>query len=145
MINYLLDIFSDKLGLNTKTDNIDIKSIRGIVKNTTKYCINTFGINNRKRTEFTISICKQKGGEKSYGSYCPYQNKITIHYNNCNKLKDIIQTVIHEYTHYLQPVKSSYNKLLQKYGYDDHPMEIEARDMEKNYYQDCWNKIKNKI
>ena len=57
----------------------------------------------------------------------------------------MVQTVIHEYAHYMQPIKSSYNKLLKEYGYDDHPMEIEAREIEKEYYKDCWNKIKNKI
>jgi hypothetical protein len=28
------------------------------------------------------------------------------------------------------------------YGYDKHPMEIEAREMEQEYYKDCWNYIK---
>ena len=147
MLNHILDILlgSSKLGLNTQVDNMDIKSIRNVIKNTTKYCVDTFGINKRKKTEFTVSICKQRGGEKSYGQYCPYENKITIHYDNCTKLKDLIQTVIHEYTHYMQPVKSSYHKLLKKYGYDNHPMEIEAREMEKQYYNECWNQIKNKL
>ena len=147
MLNHILDILlgSSKLGLNTQVNDMDIKSIRDVIKNTTKYCVDTFGVNNRKKTEFVVSICKQRGGDKSFGMYCPYENKITIHHNNCNTLKDLVQTVIHEYTHYLQPVKSSYDKLLKKHGYNNHPMEIEAREMENQYYKDCWNKIKNKI
>jgi len=147
MLNHILDILlgSNKLGLNTQLDLMDKKTMREVVKLTTKYCVDTFGINNRKKTEFVVSICKQRSGEIAYGQYCPYDNKITIFYDNCPTIKHVVQTVIHEYIHYLQPVKSSYHKLLKKHGYDNHPMEIEARNMENKYYKDCWNKIKNKI
>ena len=147
MLKYILDMMggTDKIGLSTQLDLMDKKTMREVVKLTTKYCVDTFGINNRKKTEFVVSICKQRSGEIAYGQYCPYDNKITIFYDNCPTIKHVVQTVIHEYTHYLQPVKSSYHKLLKKHGYDNHPMEIEARNMENKYYKDCWNKIKNKI
>jgi len=147
MLKYILDMMigGDRLGLSTKLDQMDRKTMREVVKLTTKYCVDTFGINNRKKTEFVVSICKQRSGETAYGQYCPYDNKITIYYDNCPTIKHMVQTVIHEYAHYMQPIKSSYNKLLKEYGYDDHPMEIEAREIEKEYYKDCWNKIKNKI
>jgi len=145
MLNNILDMMIGGVRLNTRVDNMDTKSIRRVVKYTTKYCVDTFGINKRKRTEFVVSIIKQRGGVKSFGMYSADDNKITIHHNNCPTLKDLIQTTIHEYTHYKQPVKSSYEKLLKKYGYNDHPMEIQAREMENKYYKDCWNKIKNQI
>ena len=129
------------LRLNTRVETLDRGTIREVVKYATQYCTDTFGTK-RKKNPFTISIVKQRGGELAYGQYFPYDNKLFIYYENCPTIKLLVQTVIHEYAHYLQPVKTSYNKLLREYGYDDHPMEVEARLMENKYYKDCWNYIK---
>ena len=142
MLNYILDMMlGSGLRLNTRVDNLDRGTVREIVKYATQYCADTFGTR-KKKNPFTVSIVKQRSGERAYGQYCPYDNKLFIYHNNCPTVKLIIQTVIHEYTHYLQPVKSKYHKLMDIYGYDEHPMEIEAREMENEHYKDCWNYIK---
>lgn len=133
------------LGLDTELNRLDPKTRRKIVKHATEYCVDVFGVNNRKKTDFAVSILKQDGGEPAYGQYCPYENRIYLYHNNCHTVKLLVRTLIHEYTHYLQPVKSKYHKLLDKYGYDNHPMEIEAREMEEEYYKDCWNYIKESL
>ena len=54
MLKYILDMMgaTDKIGLSTQLDLMDKKTMREVVKLTTKYCVETFGINNRKKTEF---------------------------------------------------------------------------------------------
>jgi Zn-dependent peptidase ImmA (M78 family) len=142
MLNYIIDMMMGSgLRLNTRVENLDRATLREVVKYATQYCTDTFGTR-KKKVPFSVSIVKQRSGEPAYGQYCPYDNKLFIYHNNCPTVKLVIQTVIHEYTHYLQPVKTKYHKLMDIYGYDDHPMEIEARDMEQEHYKDCWNYIK---
>lgn len=133
------------IGLNTPLSSLDSRTIREIVKLSTAYCTETFGVNRRKRTEFTVSIRKQTGGDPAYGQYCPVENRMTIFYNHCPRVKQLVQTVIHEYTHYLQPITTYYSKLLDKFGYDDHPMESEAREFEMEYYHECWKYVKPRL
>jgi hypothetical protein len=33
--------------------------------------------------------------------------------------------------------------MLDEYGYDDHPMEVEAREFEMEHYHDCWKYVKS--
>ena len=142
MLNYIIDMMMGSgLRLNTRVENLDRATLREVVKYATQYCTDTFGTR-KKKVPFSVSITKQRSGEPAYGQYCPYDNKLFIYHNNCPTVKCLVQTVIHEYTHYLQPVKSKYNKMLDRYGYDNHPMEIEACEMEEIHYKDCWNYIK---
>ena len=129
------------LKLTTRVEDLDRRTIREIVKYAAQYCTDTFGTR-RKEYPFVISIIAQRGGDPYHGEYCPYENRLTVYHNNCPTVKSLVQTVIHEYTHYLQPVKSKYYKMLDKYGYDNHPMEIEACEMEQTHYKDCWKYIK---
>lgn len=142
MLNYILDMMvGSGLKLTTRVEDLDRRTVREIVKYAAQYCVDTFGTR-RKEYPFVISILKQRGGVAYHGEYCPYDNRLTVYHNNCPTVKCLVQTVIHEYTHYLQPVKSKYNKMLDRYGYDNHPMEIEACEMEQIHYKDCWNYIK---
>jgi len=142
MLNYIIDMMMGSgLRLNTRVEDLDRATLREVVKYATQYCTDTFGTR-KKKIPFSVSIVKQRGGEPAYGQYCPYDNKLFVYHNNCPTVKLVIQTVIHEYTHYMQPVKSKYSKLMDIYGYDRHPMEVEAREMEQEYYKDCWNYIK---
>lgn len=84
--------------------------------------------------------------EKStnFGQY--YRQKITIYPYNMRSFKDIITTIIHEYTHFLQMPNKYDMKLYQKHDYSNHPMEIEAAEFEKKYYKKCYYHLrKNKI
>ena len=107
----------------------------------TAWCQENMGVNNRRKNPFKLSIIKQVSGAPCYGMFDEVENKIYIFHNNCPNIKMLIQTVLHEYTHYLQPIRGSYMKLMDGYGYQDHPMEVEAREME-GYYLNVWNKIK---
>ena len=63
--------------------------------------------------------------DKCHGEYCSMMNEISIYYPQMKSRKMVIQTLIHEYIHYLQSptwFKRYYN---MGYHYNDHPYELE--------------------
>ena len=128
--------------LDTKTKKLSKFEIKSIVNHTLNWCSDNMCINNRRKYKFQISVKKQVTGDKRYGEFNCISNKMTIFYDNCDNVKDIVTTVIHEYTHYLQPVRSYYGVLAKLYDYDYHPMEVEARRNEKFYYKKAWRYVK---
>lgn len=130
--------------LSTPTDSLDRAKVRDIVKYATKWCVANFGVNNRRHKPFKVSIRKQVSGSPRYGEFNHIDNTMVLFHNNCITVKLLVQTLLHEYTHYMQPIRGSYFKLLDEYGYVKHPMEIEARESEK-LYSECWKYVKNNI
>lgn len=78
------------------------------------------------------------------GLYQYQDNEITIFVKEHLTVRDLIDTVIHEYTHYKQPM-SKYSKLLKKNGYKNHPLEIEAIHKAKTFRKECWHNIKQSV
>jgi len=76
-------------------------------------------------------------GEHSSSSKAEYgetANKIFIYYPNMVNEEDVLRSLIHEYTHYLQditPLKKRYHAM--HYTYDTDPHEIEAHKAEENW------------
>ena len=83
-------------------------------------------------------------GEHSKSSKAQYEEKtniIWIYYPNMKNEEDVIKSLIHEYTHYMQ-VKDIedgdersdlFTKYKSIYSYDEDPTEIEARKNEKDW------------
>ena len=67
------------------------------------------------------------------GMYDPFEHKIVIYINFCQSVSDLTSTIIHEWTHSCQKVLKDYVKLYKKFGYVNHPMEIEAYESEKKW------------
>ena len=67
-----------------------------------------------------------------YGEYDCINNEIILNPRKHRTLKSWVATVIHEYTHFLQPMDEKYDRYF-KYGrtYDTHPYEITACNREK--------------
>ena len=129
--------------INTNLNTLTHKEIRHIVDKTISFCEVKFGVNKRKGCSKVIVKSQSKNDDfLKYGEYRPDTHTIIVFKNNCKNVSDLITTTLHEYTHTLQPVASKYYKMLKKYGYENHPMEIEAIENEK-YYKEVWKKIKN--
>ena len=129
--------------INTNLKTLTHKEIRHIVDKTMSFCEVKFGINKRKGYSKVIVRAQSKNDDfLKYGEYRPDTHTIIVFKNNCKNVSDLITTTLHEYTHTLQPVASKYYKMLKKYGYQNHPMEIEAVENEK-YCKEVWKKIKN--
>ncbi len=68
-----------------------------------------------------------------HAEYDRLDNSIVVYWPNMKSRKHIIETLVHEYQHYLQSpswMKRYYN---MGYRYDNHPYEIAANDEEKNW------------
>ncbi len=111
---------------------------------TIKWCKENFGINERKRTKLKIEVTNRKRTIKRsmvYGNYCFYRNKMTIHTDACKTIFDLVSTVIHEYTHYLQS-RNVYKYYEKTHCYFKNPCEKEARRNEEKYTKLCIREIK---
>lgn len=109
-----------------------------------KWCRENFGINERKRTKLKFEFTQRRRTIKKvpvYGNYCFYRNKITLHEPTCQNIKDVVSTIIHEYTHYLQS-RNKYREYDKKYYYSTNPYEREARRNEEKYTTMCIKEIR---
>jgi hypothetical protein len=78
--------------------------------------------------------------KKIAGLYISSSNECQIYINNNLTLREITNTVIHEYVHSLQRNKTfdkMYEKHQREIGYEKNPFEVEARDIAKKYEKEC--------
>ena len=98
------------------------------------YCLKTIGLPKRKHVpKFSIVKGRTSG---TYGIYNPENETIYVYYDECKSVGNLINTFIHEFTHHTQNLKN-YDSLLQKVGYRNHPLEVEACRNAKEHKQTC--------
>ena len=131
-----------KVLLKTRTEELTPQLKRQLVMRTILYCENALGI----KKGLKVSIRKQNTGVSvsAYGRYFAANNLLCIYYNNCENVKDIIMTTIHEYTHHCQRL-DDYAVMSKKVGYANNPYEVEAVNNEEQYYKNCWRSIKAEL
>jgi Zn-dependent peptidase ImmA (M78 family) len=113
-------------------------------KMTLNWCKDNLGINDRKRSELELIIHnteRKKGKYVLYGSYCFYKNRMVIYIPNCLSLYDVVGTVIHEYTHYLQS-RTKYEMYEKTHFYSTNPLERQAKRNELKYTKICLKEIR---
>ena len=71
--------------------------------------------------------------DKCHAEYDRIDNSIVIYYPQMKDRKHIIQTLVHEYQHYLQSPSWMKRYYDMGYGYNNHPYEVAAYSEEKNY------------
>lgn len=124
---------------------MDKKTAKIIAKETFEWCLNKFG-NPLKTVKPSIKVSYNKANKRNYGYY--NSRVIYVFPLVCETERLIIRTVIHEYRHFLQMPKisnmSQYSKLSEEYSYDNHPLEIDARQFESEYYPKCRTYLKRK-
>lgn len=130
--------------LLTKTVDMSFSDTTGLAFAVIDWCEKNIGVN-KKRHRPRLTLL---GGiiddmdSKIYGEYYVDDNLISINLERNIYVRCLIKTIIHEYTHYLQPIKTKYWKLAKKHGYYDNPLEVEARFNENNKYRDCFKALK---
>lgn len=127
--------------------NIDIEIKKQYAIEAVKWCRDNLGINKRKKNKLKVSVRVnfKKTDERDFnGSYYSQENRIIIYDLNCHTLEDVVSTVIHEYTHYLQSVKK-YWEYFKTHYYSTHPYERQARRNEEKYTELCLKSIKKLI
>lgn len=72
------------------------------------------------------------------GLYDPEDNLIILRIKGHRTFYNLAKTIVHEYTHYLQPRAGNwYDRHYRKYGYRDHPYEREAYYVADLYGNEC--------
>jgi hypothetical protein len=130
--------------LLTKIVDMSFSDTTGLALRVIDWCEKNIGVN-KKRDRPRLTLL---GGiiddmpNTTYGEYDVENNLISINFERNVYVRCLIKTIIHEYTHYLQPIKSKYWKLVKKHGYHDNPLEVEARFNENTKYKDCFKSLK---
>ena len=131
--------------MTKKTADFDLKKKYAVLA--LKWCKKNLGLSERKKRKLILEISTRKRKmKKSYvfGTYCFYRNKIMIYEPNCSTLYDVVSTIIHEYTHYLQS-RTQYSRYEKTHFYSTNPLEIEAKNNEKKYTKICFKEIRKLI
>ena len=115
-----------------------LNKIKGLVMD---YCVSVLGY---KKSNGISGITLSYRDNDSMGMYDPIEHHIYIYMKELDNIEDLVSTIIHEYTHSVQNVLRSYTKMYKKYGYDNHPMEIEARENEVKYSNLCMEYVKTR-
>jgi hypothetical protein len=114
---------------------------------TLKWCEEYFGLCERKRRKLLFRFSERKRKMQNcnvFGNYCFYRNEIIIYLPNNNTIYDLVATVIHEYTHYLQ-VRRKYREYEITRYYSQNPLERQAKRNEDKYTKICLKDIKKLI
>ena len=119
---------------------------RKITKMALEYCVKTFGLSkfNGSIPNMIVKRNRLKDDKRCRGFYSAAINTIVIFPIAHTSFIDVVNTVIHEYTHYLQDLEM-YNIFYRSYGYDAHPQEIEADTVATEHQWMCKNYIKEKM
>ncbi len=132
-----------KIYLKTPAQPLGRREMGRIVHMTFTWCKKNLGVNQRKAYKPIFNLSSLNEGEQICGDYDDIENEITIYYKNIDNVRELISTVIHEWTHQLQPCRSKYNKW--KGAYKKNPLEVEAYAAEALYTSPCWKAIKEKV
>ena len=117
------------------------KDVVRIGKMAETWCRNHMGENNKKQLKILVTYWK--GWDTDMGQYDPQEHGIFIYYKNIDTVKELLQTIIHEWTHSLQPLTSKW-KEYNETAYSRNPFERAAYSSEKLYSQ-MWADIKHKL
>jgi hypothetical protein len=124
--------------LNTKVQGLGRAPAVSIAQMAMRWCRRELGINKRKKFEPIWSVVK--GDDTDCGAYDADDNEVWIYWDQCEDVRELIQTCIHEWTHQLQPIRTKYYKYPGSYSRN--PYEREARRNEEKYTKQCWTHIK---
>ncbi len=100
------------------------------------WCQNKFG--KSKFDARTPKIRLYKATKDDYGMYTSQTCSISLYNGSIqqadNPLEEFVNTIIHEYFHYLQPIDQCYDALTTYFGgYNNNPLEKQANEAAKQY------------
>jgi len=109
-----------------------------------EYSIKKMGSHNQLPKLKFIKI-KEKD---TLGHYIPSKNEIVVDLDKHDKLLEVLETILHEYKHYVDLYYDKsmidYNKGLEKHGYWNHPNEIASREVSNKLKEKCFEFIVQK-
>lgn len=124
----------------------DLKiSKKKLVENVLQWCETNHSIPKyRGKLSYKINYYNHS---KVEGSYCSYNKCIIIYLTPEKSIREVVDTLLHEYKHHIdmrtQKEVRLYSKQLNEFGYDSHPMEVVARQFAQKYRDTCFETFKN--
>jgi len=128
---------------NTEINKLYRYQIEKIVDLAINWCIMNLGQRKWCPNVF-VEVVKEEVTNGA-GWYLAYRHdpEIAINANGNLPAMDLVDTVIHEYAHYLQPnFQETYDQLSTEYEYYNNPLEVEARETARKYRKKCFTEIK---
>ena len=123
-----------------------INKDRKVVAAALEWCKKKWGLS-KFQDDFPKLRCYKKGdGGGYYGHYDDENNTIVIYVHPHPDVLTLVETVIHEYTHYKQNVEENYDKYAARYSnYNDNPYEKTAINRSARWKERCFKDILNSL
>ena len=121
------------------------KEFEDIGEKVIDWCIDEFGLSKHYEHYPYIEIDIDEEDYSLMGEFIGDNNEIIIYLNAINNIDDFINTIIHEYIHYIQS-PSWYTRYLNNLTLNEviknkHPYEIQAEQIATDNYIECKNNI----
>jgi hypothetical protein len=116
--------------------NLTIKALQ--------WCFAKWGVSDFQDDYPRIRILSKPSKQTLTGWYCEEKNLITVNLHANENPLELVKTVIHEYTHYLQDLENLYDALSFAYRnkpYREHPLEKQAYGRERRWGRTCLREI----
>lgn len=110
---------------------------------TLQWCKETLGKPRRNlpQIEWTWN-CTELQSEKVWAEYLTEENIIKVRIQGHKTIYNLANSIIHEYTHYLQPRKGNwYYRWNNSMGYENNPYEVEANHIASIYDVQCTHAV----
>ena len=150
LILYIIELhFESNNEIKHKKNYYNINGTKAnFVDEVLKWCMNNMDYPTGHKYYPQVKICYYKTKRNRFGDYTSNTRLIRIFINNHISVEELIDTIIHEYTHYLQmPTQKEqieYNRYLKQKGYYKNPFEINARETADKYTSICMKEMKRK-
>lgn len=116
-----------------------------LVQEVVEWCMGNIILGKQRRVRPTIRINNSTKGSV-LGEYFYQSKTIEIYYRKHKTIRELIETIIHEYVHHLQirhyRDDMKYDAMDRKVGYYNNPYEVEARMISKKYREQCIRDIR---
>ena len=107
-----------------------------------RWCRRNLGVNGRKKYS-PVWYIRKGWGPGEMGEYDAYDNELFIYWDNIPDVRELIRTIVHEWTHQNQPILTKYHKYPGSYSRN--PYERQARYAELKWTPVIWKELKSKI
>jgi hypothetical protein len=150
LILYIIELhFESNNEINSKRKYYNINATKArFVNEVLRWCMKNMDYPSGHKYYPQVKICYYKTKHSRFGDYTSNIRLIRIFINNHTSVEELVDTIIHEYTHYLQmPTQQDqkeYNRYLKQKGYYKNPFEINARETANKYTSICMKEMKRK-
>ena len=133
---------------STRGGGIQLRvSKAAFIREVIRWCVGHFGLPPRSRTWPRVALRYYKH-RKVMGTYQQRSKLITVYWGSHADLREVVNTVIHEYQHFLD-IRSgkddrAYDKEIKEVGYQDNSFERKAREVANRWQKACLKEMEKR-